>query len=244
MKLVVVSDIHADWSTLGVPRFDEIAAALKQSVDAAIQEKADAWICLGDICDPDSGPSVFRVIELVIHTTQTLSDNHIPSIWLAGNHDVLEDGSGDTTLSPLRGLRNVDLVTVIEEPTVWTQRCLHGQIEFIGLPFTASSHPYNPEEFANHVFSYPSNYPRIVLSHLSVPGIVPGEETKEMPRGRDVTYPFAATKGATMRLQGHYHRHQIFDPKDGGPPIIIPGSLARLTFGEESHNPSFLVLEV
>ncbi len=39
-------------------------------------------------------------------------------------------------------------------------------------------------------------------------------------------------------VHGHYHQQQVFDG------IHIPGSLARLTAGEEKHRPSFLVLEV
>jgi len=40
-------------------------------------------------------------------------------------------------------------------------------------------------------------------------------------------------------VSGHYHRRQTTE--DG---IQVVGSLARLTFGEESNTPQFLVIEL
>ena len=42
MKLVVSTDWHGDWSTLGVRRHYEVALAVDASVDAAIAEHGEA----------------------------------------------------------------------------------------------------------------------------------------------------------------------------------------------------------
>ena len=76
-----------------------------------------------------------------------------------------------------------------------------------------------------------------------LPGIHPGSETEDMPRGREVLFPGEQTRGAVARMNGHYHARQTHGLGDGGPDVIIPGSLARLGFGEESNEPGFLLVD-
>lgn len=235
MKLVVSSDYHLDHVTHGVARFDEIRTAVFRTVSVAIEKRADAWIFLGDAMNPDSGSCVFRCVEVLVEIAKRMKIAGIPTIFMAGNHDVVEDGSGKTTLSPLRPLADGEKIFLIEGPEAFA---ISDQ-RFVCFPFTASSHGYDPVAWAKERMSPGA----ITLSHLAVPGIQPGEETTEMPRGREVVFPVKETGQAQARLQGHYHRQQSFDP-GGGPPVLVPGSLARLTFGEENHDPSFLVLEV
>jgi DNA repair exonuclease SbcCD nuclease subunit len=78
-----------------------------------------------------------------------------------------------------------------------------------------------------------------VAGHLSVPGVVPGEEVTEMPRGRDIRFPIEACAGVDLLMNGHIHRRQV--SPDG---VVIPGSLAKLTFSEEENTPGFLIIDV
>jgi hypothetical protein len=79
---------------------------------------------------------------------------------------------------------------------------------------------------------------------LTVPGIEPGSETREMPRGREVRYPVEAIRerwgDRAVMLNGHYHRayHRAESP------VVVPGSLERLTRGEARNEPGCLILEV
>ena len=239
-KIVATSDWHVDASTHGVDRFNELHDAAHRSVDVAIEEDAVAYFFLGDLCDPDCGSRAFRSIKLAIEIAVRLNDAGISSYWLAGNHDVIEDGSGFTTLSPLLPL--CGLVSVFERPSVgFIRRGLPSPIRVVALPFCATSHDYDPNVFLQNVAL--EKVPRertIVIGHLNVPGVVPGEETLEMPRGRSVTFPSkAATSIGALVFHGHYHRQQRTE--EG---IWIPGSLARLTFNEEGNRPGFLVAEI
>lgn len=239
MKVVASSDWHVDWNTHGVSRFQEVKEAAHRTVDRAVEEGADLYVFAGDLCDPDTGSSVFRCVELAIDVATRLASRGIASAWIAGNHDVIEDGSGDTTLSPLRALENLGhLVKVFERP---------GSIEraggrVIALPFAATSHGYDVEAAIASI-SELRDVPKektIIVGHLNIQGVVPGEETTEMPRGREVWLPVEAAKRVARHVvSGHYHRRQR--TKDG---VWIIGSLARLTFGEEGNEPSFLILEV
>jgi len=221
MKLLVTSDWHLDHVTLGVSRFEELRSAVQETIDAAIRERVDGYVFTGDLCDPDAGTSVFRCVELAQRTANVLHKNGIPSFWLAGNHDVIEDGRGSSTLSPLR---EVEGATVIEEPML-----IKG-LAF--LPFTSPSRGYDPETFLRTCGATPA----VIFAHLNVPGMHPGEETTEMPRGREVMFPLDfAKKERPMLVNGHYHRAATL-------PVYIPGSLARLTFGEEAYDPGFAIL--
>lgn len=231
---------------MGVPRFAEVEEAANHVADVAIEKQVDAFLFLGDLTDPDSEGATSKAQALAIRIARRLDANRIINIWIAGNHDAHEDGTGATTLTPLAALANGadyqpgSYIYVAEEPKLIY---LGPKIAVLCLPFMPTSHGVDLDIKVRELWPHDGTKV-IVLSHLSVPGVMPGEETTEMPRGREIGYPFDATKEAFMRLQGHYHRRQDFDPEDGGPPIIIPGSLARLTFGEEDHTPSYLLVEI
>jgi exonuclease SbcD len=254
MKLLLCSDFHADATTMGQARFSDVDRAVRQTVEYAIEHKVDAYCFLGDLCDPDSGSAVFRSVELAISAAVELSDAGIPNIWIAGNHDVIEDGSGDTTLSPLRPLAGAGSLTKLYErpgkhqlfERLRKDRAQTEELTIHALPFTATSHPYRPSVEIEEKKMLLRSGTHVVLAHLTVPGVEPGEETNEMPRGRDVMFPreqFPDTAQNVHCFQGHYHRQQTHE-LPGFRPVHIPGSAARFTFGEEQNNPGFLVVEV
>lgn len=240
MKLVVTSDWHLDHVSHGVSRFEELARAVDKTVETAVEIDADAYVFLGDLCDPDSGSVVFRCIELAIRTGVKLASYGIDSIWVAGNHDVIEDGTGDTTLSPLRGV--ADGVVVFERPgaAMIAPKKDGEAVNLIALPFAATSHAYDVAKVGVELARGYSSAKTLIAAHLCVPGVEPGEETKELPRGREVILPVSDLRPhAATIMNGHYHRQQR--SPDG---VWIPGALARLTFCEERNAPGFLIVEI
>ena len=245
MKLLITADWHADARTLGHARFHDVNQAVRQMVDAAVEQRVDVFCFLGDLCDPDASSSVFQCCELAISAALTLHRAGIESIWIAGNHDVIEDGSGDTTLSPLRPVANATgSIHVFERPSVVTHGI--GDVSIMALPFTATSHAYRPDGFVREHADAMRFGKWIVLSHLAVAGVQPGEETTDMPRGREVVLPrerFPEELVGVTIVQGHYHhgqRHRV----DGFRDVVIPGAPVRLTFADENRDPSFLIVEV
>lgn len=249
VKIIVTSDFHLDWTTAGVSRFEELSCAVHATVSRAIDEYAAAYLFLGDLCDPDSGSCVFRCIELVGRAIFRLRAAKITSVWIAGNHDVIEDGSGQTTLTPLRALdidhvsANVSKgsVVVVERPSLVMLHDDARSVALYALPYVATSHAYDPDAWLRDKLASCS-MPAIVAGHMTeIVGARLGDETTEMPRGRGLPFPASASQKdcVVARLNGHYHRQQV---TEGG--IHIPGSLARLTFGEETNTPGFFVMEV
>jgi DNA repair exonuclease SbcCD nuclease subunit len=242
MKLIVSSDWHLDASTSGLPRFDDVRAAVDEVVGAARREHVDAFLFLGDLCDPDTTRS-HRCSAAAIAVALKCRAMSVASFWLAGNHDVVEDGFGTTTLS---ALRESEVATrIFEQPGVVSP---FSGVSILALPFTPRSHAYDPAKYVEDVAKSGAltDDKVIIIGHLNIEGITPGSETTDMPRGRDVFLPTAAIAKhfpkATV-LNGHYHQRQSFDTRDGVV-VNIPGSLERLTFGEERNEPGYLIVEI
>ena len=235
MKIAVSSDWHCDWTTSGVLRFDDVRKAAHETVDAARDHKVDAYMFLGDLQDPDSGARVFHGVALSLAIAKRLSDLGIPSFWIPGNHDVIEDGTGASTLTPLEAA-DIRGCHVMWYPEVLP--LLSASV--IALPFTPTSHRYDPiAEFEALRSKAIPDAPLIVIGHLQLEGIIPGEETIDMPRGRDVFFPVDTVRPhAALMMNGHYHRQQ----RHNG--VHIPGALQRLTHGEETHQPGYLIVEL
>jgi DNA repair exonuclease SbcCD nuclease subunit len=249
MKSLFVSDVHADWVTYGVSRYEEIVKSMEETVAVAIEEEVDAYFFLGDLSDPEDGVAALRSLGLAMGCALELGDAGVRNFWLTGNHDVIENGRGESVLSPMAAMGH-PLVDLIDTPVYdRVQNDRSGQKvawNLIALPFTASSHGYDPAAFVERA-RYQSELPTIVVGHMThIPGVQPGEETKEMPRGRETVFPLdavAAIKGTKFVANGHYHRQQKF-VADNGLEIHIPGSLARLTMGEARNEPGYLLVEI
>lgn len=246
MKILITGDWHADAKTLGHSRFSDVDRAVREMVDYAVDPAngVDVFCFLGDLCDPDAGSASFRSVELVVRAAVTLSRANVVNVWVAGNHDVIEDGSGDTTLSPLRPLTAQfgGGIQLFERPGTWVR----GGVAFHALPFAATSHAYHPADLMTSAQRGGSARAHVVLAHLAVAGVQPGEETTDMPRGREVLFPrelFPETAEDVHLFNGHYHRQQTHELV-GHRPVHIPGAPARFTFGEQSHEPGYLLMEV
>jgi DNA repair exonuclease SbcCD nuclease subunit len=229
------SDWHADAVTLGVRRLAEIEKAAWETAKAAKKAGCSHYLFTGDLCDPDKNMNVYDAVRVAQDIALWLTSQNIESHWVAGNHDVVEDGSGTTTLRPLKALGG--LVRVYEQPDVVG---LGEDVSMIVLPFTATSHSYDPAKFVEKAEM--GNDTLLVAGHLNIEGVIPGEETREMPRGRDVYYPVKALrklKNPKLLVNGHYHRRMVTD--DG---IHVPGTLARLTFGEEENQPGYFIYTI
>jgi DNA repair exonuclease SbcCD nuclease subunit len=244
-RIVCISDVHLDKVTMGVPRFEEGKRALWEAAAQAARHRA-VFAFLGDLSDPDDNVAgTLGAMSEAVAVATWLDANGIPSIWIAGNHDVDEGGSGRTTLGPVRALRQHSRnVHVMERPTlvdIWG-------VTFACLPFAPVSHAYDPDEAMREMLiEAPDENKMVILSHLSVPGIIAGEETEEMPRGRDMPFPFEASvsdKRVVLRLSGHYHKRQVFDPGDGGVPIQVVGAPVRFSAHDEHAEPGFLIIDL
>lgn len=238
-KIVVIGDLHLDQSTAGVDRFVDGSTVLDRAVHHAKELKATAFIFTGDLSDPHTSRS-HRAVAKLAHAVADLKKAGTWSILLAGNHDVIEDGSGGCVMDALRWS---DQCTVAARPGFFPlidHKLQRVACRVLALPFTPSSHNYDPDAYVRSLQD-PGDLPVLVIGHLNLDGIAVGSETTEMPRGRDVFWPITALNECfpkALRVGGHYHAPQVFKG------VNIVGSAVRLRFDERGNSPGYLVLEV
>lgn len=250
MKILTTSDWHPDWVTAGVDRYSDVEHAVEEMLEVCVDGEVDAFLFIGDLCDPGTHRS-HRAVALAVRVAEELRSEGVEQLWLPGNHDVIEDGNGLSTLCPLAELGYLNLmsapgVTQLSRP----RRVPGGRAEMLNvlcLPFTPRSHDYDPEEKLRELAKH-GVAPDIIAGHLNIEGITPGSETVDMPRGRNVFYPYDVARelfpGALL-LNGHYHQQQVWKGTNGRNKqgIHIPGSPTRLMRVERDHTPGWLIIE-
>lgn len=248
MRVLVFGDLHLDASTAGVARFGDVERALRGAARLAVDERCDGLVQLGDLCDP--GPQASRCAALAIEVAAWLAARGVWTRWLVGNHDVVEDGHGASTLEPLRAAGSAvppaDRDHVGRLLDVWSDpvaEWLSDDVAAVALPHPARGRGYEPAGFVSDL-DLRGTRVVLVFGHLTVPGMQPGSETLEMPRGREVLFPVAECLARwgdrVVMVNGHYHRAS----RRAAGPVVVPGSAERLTRGEVRNEPGLFVLEV
>lgn len=235
MKILHTSDWHLDAVTCGMRRIGDLERAVRRTVQIAGEQRVDAYVFHGDLADPDCGSILVRVLAIAIEAARDLSSQGISNIWIAGNHDVIEDGGGISTLNPLGNL--TPHTRVAEKPMILSDL----GVELVLLPFPSRTRLYDPDRYLR------DNPPRVgqrraVLGHCTgLDGVQMGSESRDMSRGAELSFPLAACfeHGVALMANGHFHKQQL---TDGG--VWIPGALERLRFDEEGHTPGILITEV
>lgn len=231
MRGLLSGDWHLDVVTAGFDRYEDGRDRVRDLTNAAIEEGVDFFVFLGDLTDPDNVRS-HRAVATAIGAYRLLKKNGVDSLWVVGNHDVINDGS---ELSTLVGLKAAG-ATVIEQPTLIEKA---GHLIAV-LPYPSKGLEYDPAGWVEDVDAYGAQ-PVLVVGHLSYPGVSTGSESAELARGRDVEWPVEAVRKRwpnAVLVGGHYHRRQEY----GG--VSFAGSLERLSFGEENNEPGYLLVEV
>ena len=249
MKILVTGDWHLDARTAGLDRFEDLRAAVNWTVEVSEREHVDLYVMLGDLCDPDTTRS-HRAIGLATETAAALADRGIAQVWTVGNHDVIEDGTGSTTMAALAGwsrLRRFSpandspMFHVAEEP-MHVPRFMGTTNDLLLFPFTARAKAYEPAKIIERAQLSNGCTKVLVFGHLNVIGADDGSEVEDFPRGREVVFPtdaiIAKWGDRAMMFNGHYHRRQTVRG------VRMPGALGRLGFGEVNNPAGVLLVEV
>lgn len=232
MRIYVTSDWHLDAVTAGVERFKDVLGKVADLAERVVESDADAFVFCGDLANPDNPSRLLRALRVGVGVAASLKMMEIPSLWLTGNHDVVEDGLGTSTLTPIK-----DVAKVADQPMTgtWHLGDENRLLTWMALPYTPASHPYDPEAFVERC----DEDVELVFSHLNVRGIGPGSETKDFLRGREVFLPHRLIQRKWPRcriIQGHYHRPQEFEG------VTVVGALERFTRADVDEPRGWLVV--
>jgi exonuclease SbcD len=270
LKVLHLSDIHLgsgfshgriNPGTGLNTRLEDFMKSLSLCIDRAIQEPVDLVLFGGDAF-PDATPPPY-VQEAFAAQFRRLADAKIPTVLLVGNHDQHSQGAGGASLSIYRTLAVPGFI-VGDRLTTHLIPTLNGDIQVMTLPWlTRSTLLTRPEteglslEEINNLLvqklqpalegeirQLNPQLPTILLAHLMADRASLGAE-RLLAVGKGFTIPLALLMRPELDYValGHVHKHQNLNPKNN-PPIVYPGSIERVDFGEEKEPKGYVYLEI
>lgn len=270
MKILHFADAHIDMAnygrhdpSTGLPlRVLDFLKSLDTIVDTAIERKVDMVIFAGDAYkDRSPAPTFQREWGKRI---MRLSQAKIPTLLLVGNHDISPSIGRAHALQEFKTLQ-VPYVKVLDAPEFLKPENLWGlPLQVIAMPWVARSglmaslemSAENPEDVFSNIESRISDLtedmlaqtddslPVILTAHASIEGAKFGGERLVM-LGNDLVLTGSLVKNPKLSYVAMGHIHKPQDVNEGKqPPVIYPGSIERVDFGEAKEDRYFVIADV
>lgn len=250
---------HPDPATGMSTRLGDFLSALDQAIDEAVALPVDLVVFAGDAYK-SRDPSPTHQREFAARIAR-LSAAGIPTVLLVGNHDL--------PLSTLRA-NTLDIFHTLNVPHVWVARTAqvqrfetrHGAVQVAALPWVMRHAVLAREEMRdrsveeldrllearianilqNLMEKLDPDVPAILTAHCSVAGAVYGSERSVM-LGQDLLFQQSLLARPPLRYValGHIHKHQRLGVDI---PMVYPGSLERIDFGEEREEKGYVIVHL
>jgi len=270
IKLLHFADAHIDMANFGrhdpqsgLPmRVMDFLKSLDEIVTAAIEEKVDLVIFAGDTYKDRSPAPTFqrewgkRIMQL--------SRAGILTLLLTGNHDISPATGRAHAIQEFDTLE-VPHVRVLHQPQFLSSADLEDlPVQVLALPWISRSGLMASlelggaepgqiyETLSTRLTELVNNWldeadlglPIILTAHASVEGARYGAERMVM-LGNDLVLPPALVKDQRFDYVALGHIHKPQDLNEGAhPPVIYPGSIERVDFGEVDDRKYFILAEV
>jgi DNA repair protein SbcD/Mre11 len=271
IKILHFADAHIDMANYGrhdpetgIPfRIQDFLKSLDTIVDTAIAEKVDLVLFAGDAYkDRTPAPTYQREWG---KRMMRLSKAGILTLLLVGNHDISPAVGRAYSFQEFDTLE-VPHIKLIAKPCLLKSVDLEGKpVQIIALPWitrgsvaaammnSESREDANPVEHLQDTYTQlvdewlnqaDPNLPVILLAHASVEGALYGAERLVM-LGNDLTLSPGLVKDRRLAYTALGHIHKKQDLNEGGqPPVVYPGSIERVDFGEAGDQKYFVIADV
>ena len=270
-KILHFADAHIDMANYGrhdpqtgLPlRVLDFLKSLDEIVDTAIDEKVDLVIFAGDAYkDRNPQPTFQREWG---KRMMRLSRADIPTLLLVGNHDVSPAMGRAHALETFDTLE-VPFVRVVDRPTFLGPEDLFGvSLQVMAIPWVSrsgliaalgdqvedasSAYEMLDQRLAELVDRWfiekaDAALPVVLTAHCSVQGATYGGERTVM-LGNDLVLSPGFVKDPRLAYValGHIHKPQGLNP-GLQPPVVYPGSIERVDFGEAQDDKFFIIAQV
>jgi exonuclease SbcD len=270
MRLLHFADAHIDMQNYGrhdpesgLPlRVLDFLKSLDTIVDSAIAERVDLVIFAGDAYRDRAPAPTFqrewgrRIIRL--------SQAKIPTLLLVGNHDLAPAAGKAPAIQEFDTL-DVPYVRVLSRPELLKPDALWGlPLQVIAWPWlsrsaliarrglssadTGETNRQITEIMIEQTNAWldeaDASLPIVMTAHASVEGAIYGSERTVM-LGSDWLVPASLVRDQRLDYValGHIHKPQDLNP-DAHPPVVYPGSIERVDFGEAADPRYFVIADV
>jgi exonuclease SbcD len=270
MKLLHIADIHLGMENYGRidpatglhTRLKDFIKCFSYAMDIALEEKVDLVIFTGDAYK-NSNPNPTHQREFA-RQIYRLSQAEIPVIMVNGNHDNPVSFGRATSLDIFDTL-NVSGVKVVTEPEMLNIETKAGPVQVFGLPWPTKNlfltkeeyKDFTDEEITREIQERASKMikeyarimkpgiPAIFAAHLAAAEATYSGSERSAIIGRDPVFStqVLAQKEFDYVALGHIHKFQDLN-LDNHPPVVYPGSIERINFGEEKEDKGICLVNI
>jgi exonuclease SbcD len=267
MKILHFADLHLGMENYGRidsatglhSRLVDFLRSFDELIEFALAENVDLVLFAGDAYRTrDPSPTQQRAFAERI---RRLLAAHIPVFILVGNHD-LPNAAGRANSVEIFETLAVTGVTIATQPGIHVIETRSGPLQILALPWVLRSTIMARDEYKN--LSLPDlnnlmllkvavivealiqeldpDIPALLAAHGTVQGAVYGSERSVM-LGADLILPpsLVGHPAFSYAALGHVHKHQALQAH---PPVVYPGSVDRIDFGEENDDKGFVLVEL
>lgn len=272
INLLHLADIHIGMENYGRldpasglnSRVVDFLRRMSEAIDYALAHEVDVCIFAGDAYkNQRPNPTMQREFARRI---KRLSDAGVPTVLLIGNHDMSTADRAASSLD-IFGTLDVPNVIVAGRETLHQITCRRGQpLQVATVPYPQRSRLLSNEEYRDMAIEsldkalveivgqniaamaqeagLKPDVPAVLAGHFSVSGVTYGSEQSVM-LGRDVVILKSVLADPVWDYValGHIHKHQNVN-NGNKPPIVYPGSLERIDFGEEGEPKGFVMVQL
>jgi exonuclease SbcD len=241
-------------------RLHDFLASLDQAIDGAIESNVDLVVFAGDIYKTrDPTPTHQREFARRIFR---LTSGGIQVVLVAGNHDIPMSAGRATSVDIFRALE-VPGVTVARTLGTHLIETRSGPVQVLAFPWAVRSLVLAQPEFKNHTIAelnqamielttnklraeaeaIDPHLPAVIVSHAHLFGAKVGAE-RLLTMGSDPMYDLQTfdLPGIDYVALGHIHKHQVLHYSS--PPVVYPGSIDRVDFGEQDEAKGWVYAEI
>jgi exonuclease SbcD len=267
IKLLHLADLHIGMENYGRvdpasglhTRLIDYLARLDEAIDYGLAEGIDALLIAGDIYkNRTPNPTHQREFARRIHRLQRAD---VPVVILIGNHDI-SPAAGRAHSIEIFDTLAIEGVTIADRPQLHRIETRSGPFQLIALPWVTRHTLMTKEElrlasflevetmlmqrienFLQHSADMlDPALPAVLTIHGTIDGATVGAE-RQIMLGKDLVLPkgMIALPGIDYVAMGHIHKHQALGDH---PPVVYPGSIERIDFGEEHEDKGCVLVEL
>lgn len=267
MKILHFADLHIGVENYGRinpetglnSRLEDFIRSFDQLIDTALEEQVDLVLFAGDAFKINEPTNTHQ--RLFAERIQRLARQQIPTFLLIGNHDQT-NRYGESHALDIYATLDIPGIWVSGRPQKQVIPTRSGPIQIVSLPHVSRSALLTADDYARQTFaevdrsiaeqveqildyfkqSLDPNIPAILTAHVGVEQARIGSE-QQMSIGYGFTIPLSVLIRPEYRYValGHIHKHQILCQD---PPVVYPGSVDRIDFGEEKEEKGFMLVEL
>jgi DNA repair protein SbcD/Mre11 len=267
IKLLHLADLHLGVENYGRvdpetglhTRLLDYLARLDEAIDIGLREGVHAVLIAGDIYkNRTPNPTHQREFAKRI---RRLREADLPVFILIGNHDVSPTAGRANSIEIFHTLA-LDGVTVASRANSFRIETRAGAFQIIAMPWVTRHNLLSKDDLRAASIrevealllervdrflqaaaaELDPALPAVLTMHGTIHGATTGAE-QQMMLDRDLVLPRStvAMPGIDYVALGHIHRHQSLGEH---PPIVYPGSIERVDFGEEHEDKGCVIVEL